>query len=137
MVLGRKIERLNNILIQERLHGKRNVAFQCYFMCCFDEDIGDNDYKYFLLPVAECLLITEHFKISHAKKAQQKIQSGQSRTKISEMSIDFSMCLFVGDLCRSFDKHEFMTWVLIQEMYYKDSGERKKIDILMKKTGKI
>lgn len=98
-------------------------------MCCFDEFIGDNDYKYFLLPVAECMPITEHFKIFHAKKVQQKIQSGhfplQSRTKISKMSIDFSVCLFVGDLCRSFDKHEFMTWVLIQEMYYKDSGERK------------
>lgn len=42
------------------------------------------------------------------------------------MSIDFFVCLFV-DLCRSFDKHEFVTWVLIQEMYYKDSGERKKL----------
>lgn len=36
-------------------------------MCCFDEDIEDNDYKYFLLSVAECMPITKHFKIVHVK----------------------------------------------------------------------
>lgn len=41
------------------------------------------------------------------------------------MSVDSSVCLFVGDLCRGFDKCKFVAWVLIHKMYYKDSGERK------------